>query len=566
MSIKHTCRASMLVIVFLFSQLLYAQWIPDATNKLAIRNRMFSVIEVMASDSLGGREAGTIYDKKSKNFIISQFQEIGIQPFFDSTFYRPFYFIARNELDNNSYLILNNDTLLYNIHYDFVSRLNMFMLEAEVVDVGNGLYLPDNNIDDYRRLRRADLQRKAFFIDISYPEKILKIIKNDVYQTVQKSIQIAANKGASAIVLYHSNSNDPRLPEHVSFELPRTMLRVFYIKDSKTIISASNINSLQFIPKARQVESYNVAAIIDNNAPTTIIIGAHYDHLGDGKAIRGLSEPAIHYGADDNASGVAMMLELARFIKQQNSTTHNYIFVAFGAEEKGLIGSKEFVNDTVFFPKNAIAMLNLDMIGRLDSVSRKLDIYGAGSAVEWDSLISVTYNPKINLNPVQSISYGSDHVNFYRKKIPVLFFFTGLHKDYHTPNDRIEKINKEGMLDIYLYLTNFILHLDNINELTYKIDSKSPRSSGRQRTTVVSLGVVPDHAFEGNGLRIDEVITDKLAEKTGMKDGDIILKLGQYEIGDINAYMEALSNFKQGDSVNTTVKRGETIIELQIQF
>ncbi len=469
------CKAIIFFIAFLPFHLLYAQWIPDDINKSIITERMFSIVEVLASDSLGGREAGTIYEKKARDYIISKFEAIGLQAFYDNSYSKPFFILDKNTIDEHSYLIIDQDTLLYDKDYEVLSDYNMSSLpKTEIIDVRNGLYLPDQNVNDYKSLTHSGLKANVFLIDVSYPEKIKNKLTETYIQTLRKSIIIASNKGASAILLYHSNPNDTLISKNVFFNLPIKMTRVFYLTDVNKNYLKYKSQSITFIPKNKQIECYNIAAFIDNDAPATLVIGAHYDHEGIKTANTSIfdEEVNIYYGADDNASGVAMMLELAQFVKKQELNKHNYLFIAFGAEEKGLIGSREFVNDKECFPNNIMAMINLDMIGRLDETHRKMEIYGAGSANEWDSLISINYNPDINIVPKQGISYNSDHANFYKKRIPVLFFHTGLHKDYHKPSDTADKINKDGMYDIYLFISNLILNIENTETITLKSASR----------------------------------------------------------------------------------------------
>ncbi|GGG37083.1 M28 family peptidase [Bizionia arctica] len=305
----------------------------------------------------------------------------------------------------------------------------------------------------------------------------------------------------------------------------------------------------------------NVLAFIDNHAENTIIIGAHYDHLGfgsDGSLHRGDTE--IHNGADDNASGVAIMLDLASKLKNAN-TSNNYLFMAFSGEEMGLLGSNYFTKNATLNLNNANYMINMDMVGRLKQDST-LAVYGVGTSPRWKQTLSAT-NPGFKLIESESGVGPSDHTSFYLQDIPVLHFFTGQHEDYHKPGDDSEKLNYEGMDAISNYIFDIITELDDDGKLSFR---KTKNESEETPRFKVGLGVIPDYLFDGEGMRIDGISEEKPAQRAGLEKGDIVIKLGDSTVVDMMSYMRALSAFKEGDSTQVVVKRNEVNVEKNIQF
>jgi len=306
----------------------------------------------------------------------------------------------------------------------------------------------------------------------------------------------------------------------------------------------------------------NVVGFIDNNAKKTIVIGAHYDHLGfgdEGSLYRG-DDKLIHNGADDNASGVAVMLNLASKLKKAN-TNNNYLFIAFSGEEMGLLGSNYFVKNTTISKEGINYMLNMDMVGRLKS-SNTLAVYGVGTSPYFKQVIHAS-NSSFKLIENESGVGPSDHTSFYLNDIPVLHFFTGQHEDYHKPSDDIETLNYEGMNTISTYIFNIISDLDDNGALAFR---KTKNESEETPRFKVGLGVVPDYLFDGKGMRIDGVSEDKPAIRAGLQKGDIVVQLGDSTIVDMMSYMRALSVFDTGNKAKVIVDRNGEKIEVEVEF
>tara|TARA_B100000795_G_scaffold74419_1_gene52762 strand:+ start:20911 stop:22149 length:1239 start_codon:yes stop_codon:yes gene_type:complete len=320
-----------------------------------------------------------------------------------------------------------------------------------------------------------------------------------------------------------------------------------------------------YIQENGSVTGTNVIGYIDNNAPNTVIIGAHYDHLGmggDGSLHR--EGPAIHNGADDNASGVAILLRLAETLKNNSPlvTQNNYLFMAFSGEEMGLLGSNYFVKNPTINTKKVSYMINMDMVGRLNK-EKIVAVHGVGTSPLFKQTLFANNDQGLTINEHDSGVGPSDHTSFYLADIPVLHFFTGQHTDYHKPGDDADKLNYEGMERISAYITNVVTDLDDAGQLVFK---KTKNESEEVPMFKVALGVVPDYLFNGEGLRIDGISEDKPAQKAGLQRGDIVVKLGALDTPDMMSYMKALASFEVGATTTVTVNRGGEILERQVTF
>src|SRR5690625_896184 len=307
----------------------------------------------------------------------------------------------------------------------------------------------------------------------------------------------------------------------------------------------------------------NVIGFLDNRAENTVVIGAHYDHLGMG----GISsfhrgEPEIHNGADDNASGVAVLLKLAKKLQSKNAPkNNNYLFISFSGEEDGLLGSNFFTKNPTIDLKKVTYMLNMDMVGRLNE-EKTLAVYGVGTSPVLSETVEKNAD-SLHIIQKESGVGPSDHTSFYLVDIPVLHFFTGQHEDYHRPSDVIENLNFKGMEMVSDYILKIIHDLDKEPKLEF---TKTKNESENTPSFKVTLGVVPDYLFDGKGMRIDGVSEDRPAQKAGMKKGDIVIKIGEYEVVDMMSYMETLTKFEKGEKVIVLINRNEEIIEMEVIF
>ena len=344
----------------------------------------------------------------------------------------------------------------------------------------------------------------------------------------------------------------------------------------------------------KTTDAYNVIGILEGNDATlkneAIVIGAHYDHLGKGgQGSLAVNSTEIHHGADDNASGTAALVEMARIFSKEKKNKRTIIFIAFGGEEEGLLGSKYYVNNPIFPLDKTVAMINMDMVGRLKD--DKLTVGGIGTASEWKDLVtnknevippvygnSKKNNFAPNSNQKKESVYRfnlqlnedgfgpSDHSSFYGKQIPVLFFFTGSHEDYHKPTDTADKINYAGMLKIIEYVADITRYIDqNSKRPTYTVAKSSSMGGGRSGGFNVSLGTVPSYA-EGkeDGLLLDGVRDESPAAKAGIKAGDKIIKMAGREVRNISDYVFVLGEMKAGEEYEIVVMRGTEKLILKI--
>ncbi len=307
----------------------------------------------------------------------------------------------------------------------------------------------------------------------------------------------------------------------------------------------------------------NVVAYLDNGAKNTVIIGGHYDHLGYGKhGSLHTGEPAIHNGADDNASGIAVMLQLAEKLKT-GPKGNNYLFIAFSGEERGLWGSNFFAKEPTVKLEDVNYMINMDMVGRLNN-EMKLAVNGTGTSPVWKELLEKLGGSRFHLVLSESGVGPSDHTSFYLKDIPVLHFFTGQHDDYHRPSDDVDKVNFQGMNSIGAFIFNIVSELDDDGKLEFTKTKDADKSNSPRFS--VTLGVVPDYLFDGKGMRIAGVKEDRPASKAKLLEGDIVIKLGDIEVTDMQSYMQGLAAFKKGDKTTVVVKRGDKELKRKIQF
>ena len=321
--------------------------------------------------------------------------------------------------------------------------------------------------------------------------------------------------------------------------------------------------SVHGTPTGPKITGRNVVAVLPGQGEGTIYIGAHYDHWGwggEGSLYRG-ADSAIHNGADDNASGVAAVLELARRF-HDSPLQNTVVFIAFSGEEMGLWGSNAFAKEHLgAFPAPRF-MVNMDMVGRLNA-ERQLAVYGTGTSPLWDGLLDEQNTFDFRLKREVSGVGPSDHTSFYLADIPVLHFFTGQHEDYHRPSDDWDKVNYAGLADVVDYIEGIVRSADALGELPF---SKTKDQSEDTPRFKVTLGVVPDYLYSDPGMRIDGVSEGRPAAKAGLQKGDIVTQMGDQAITTMMDYMKALSTFTQGQTVPITVKRVDVILVVDVTF
>ncbi|WP_332019652.1 M20/M25/M40 family metallo-hydrolase [Kaistella sp.] len=318
---------------------------------------------------------------------------------------------------------------------------------------------------------------------------------------------------------------------------------------------------------AVKISSRNVIGYLDNKASRTIIIGAHYDHLGLNEHHNSTlmnSYGQIHNGADDNASRVSAVLELARMFSQNKTKEKaNYVFALFSGEEDGLMGSKKIAEEVKDHYPNVISMINLDMIGRLNK-DKDLTVGGVGTSPVFGEMIKKYKPAGFNL-AIDSAGVGpSDHTSFYLKDIPVLFLFTGTHSDYHKPTDDTERVNFTGLRNITHYVFNLANGLAEVENIPFT-KTKISQSKAIPKYKV-TLGIMPSYADSKDGLQIDGVTEKRPADLAGIRAGDVLIRIGKCEVKEVYSYMDCLSKVNSGDELPVTVLRDGKEMTVNVKF
>lgn len=521
-------------------------------------------IAYLADDRLEGRRTGTSGEQLAMEYISDQFKKNGLLPRGNDGFYQSFEVYDGKEMGAATYMSINGGQLVAGkdfFPFAFSANLKMDALPSIAV-------------------QEADM---PWFFDLKEP---LDENRNnphfDLAEYIRSNCKKAKDRGASAIILYNTSSTDDKLRFDPKDRSERLSIPVIYVAREaalKYFKDSSATLDLKFNVAVTEKKrtGHNVIGYLDNGAETTIILGAHFDHLGwgeDGNSRNTSAEPAIHNGADDNASGTAALIELSRQLKSTRNTGHNYLFIAFSGEELGLYGSKYFTEHPTIDLKEVDYMINMDMVGRLSDSTKVLTIGGYGTSPAWASVIERDFfdtpndnkktAPALTIKIDSSGTGPSDHTSFYRKDIPVLFYFTGLHGDYHKPSDDADKINYNGEWTVIQHILRVISSLDKEPKLAFtKTREVQTTTTARMN---VSMGIMPDYTYPGSGVRADGVTEGKPAFKAGLKAGDVIVQVGDYTVSSMESYMQTLGKFKKGDRVKVKYKRGNDLLETEVEF
>ncbi len=550
----------------LIPAMLYGQEKPLISKKLP--KELKKHVYFLADDALEGRLTGSAGEQTAARYIESAFKKAGLQPAGDSGFFQSFTFPAKATATANNKLTINGVSLILNEDFYPVSSSSSDKYSGEVVDMGFGIMAPELNYNSYEGM--PNVSGKAALVKIGTPDEDNPHGKFAAYAGIDKKITAGLKIGVKAFIFY----NDPN--SKATFPSSRLNARAANDGVPIVVLTASGYKKVQTAKSYKaeiQVEldrqfvtGTNVAGFIDNKAAYTVLIGAHYDHLGYGELGGSLhvGERAIHNGADDNASGTAGLISLSSYLKKEGPKKYNYLLIAFSGEELGLLGSAFFAKSDKFNANQVAYMLNMDMIGRLNPETKILGVNGVGTSPAWKTIVDSTWNNTLKIKTTQSGMGSSDHTSFYLKQVPVLHFFSGTHTDYHKPSDDADKINYSGMADIL----NFMAYIINSTQDLGKLNFTETKDDDQNRAVSfkVTLGVIPDYLYEGKGLRIDGASKGKPAETAGLMAGDIILKIGDFEIKDINAYMKTLGQFNKGDTTTIQIERNGKVISKSLTF
>lgn len=542
-----------LIVTLFVSSSAFGQRLNKA-DRLVVAN-LKTHIGYLADDKLEGRRAGTAGEKLAREYISAQFQKAGLEPKGVNGWLQPFEINDGKQINPQTLLLINgHDLKLIEEFFPLVYSPNK-SLEAAV-----SIALKERDV--------------PWFFDL---KDLLEDNKDnphyDLEEAIKNKAKQAAEKGATAFIVYNSSSIQDGLRFNAKDRSEQLAIPVVYVtgkarKQHLEDESATLDLRLKVDIGDKKRTGHNVVGYLNNNAPYTVVFGAHYDHLGygeDGNSMLRNGEKLIHNGADDNASGTAALIELARLLKASKNKNNNYVFIAFSGEELGLNGSKYFTENPTVGLQQVNYMINMDMVGRLNDSSKTVTVGGYGTSPVWGQIFgSIKKNKQLSFKFDSSGTGPSDHTSFYRKDIPVLFFFTGIHSDYHRPGDDADKINYNGELQIIRLIESIVNSSSSQGKLAFT-KTREQQTSTTARFSV-SMGIMPDYTFSGAGIRVDGVSEGRAAQKAGIKIGDVIVQLGEHSTNSMESYMQALGKFKKGDKALVKYKRGNEVLEANVEF
>ncbi len=598
MKIKRTTSLIAVLLLALFTGVAQQSNLEPSATKLQEH------VSYLASEALDGRRTGTAGATDAARYIAGEFEKLGLRPG-TTRYLQTFPYVGRVELGKNNVLSVKGGEILnLRAGEDWMPlgiSANQKLELTGVVFAGHGITANEVNHNDYKGTYSKN---QVAVIKKGTPDGYNPHGRFTTAGQLRFKVAAAQNAGVGALLIISSEDdlkNDAlaRL-RYDNAGLAGIPVAVISKQAAEKLANAKEISLATDVVRA-EVPAYNVVGVLEGSDPVlkneNVVIGAHYDHLGrGGEGSLASRAGEIHHGADDNASGTAGVIELARiFSSQRPKPKRTLVFIAFGGEEEGLIGSNYYVNHPLVPLDKTIAMINMDMIGRMKD--RKLVIGGVGTAKEWRQLItqanmsekmniaansgapapkgvpivvSANGRPIITVDPngafeltLNEDGYGpSDHSSFYSKQVPVLFFWTGTHSDYHKPSDTFDKINYNDEARILRLVARILRDVDSTDQrLTYTTaKSPAPRGGGFR----VYLGTIPNYADSNDGLLLDGVRDDSPAAKAGLKAGDRIVKIGTREVKNVYDYTAALGEMKAGQEYVIEVKRGSEKLTLKI--
>jgi hypothetical protein len=571
--------------------------VPAGSNETkVIEERMRRDVTYLASAECEGRGPGTKGINRAADYIANEFKKIGLKPAAaDGTYFQPFKIRGISTVGEPNRLVIKGPEgkqIMLKLDEDFrpLGMSGTGKVSGPLVFAGYGVTAEGVEYDDYQAL---DVENKIVVVLRKTPrpdntKEPFDGARANTHGALNTKVQKASNKKAAAVLFVNDyetlkngdellhfdysgwgNSKVPtvHVRRAVAEEIVRSALNStladiekeidLNLKPQSAILDGWTAE-LEVTIDRSAVDAKNVVGVLEGEGPKaneTVVVGAHYDHLGYGSfgsLARNLRAPVIHHGADDNASGTTALIELARRFAQMPKRDRRMVFMAFSGEERGLLGSHHYCQNPIFPLEDTVAMVNLDMVGRLipDKETKKdrLIVYGTGTAKDFDALLE-ELNKKYDFK-LQKVATGtgpSDHASFYAKNIPVFFFFTDVHEDYHRPSDTADKINVSGMRKV----------TDLTEEVTLSLVTRPERpefvkvggaARDRPRVTIPRLGVRPAYGDDKEGVLLEEVNQGGIADKAGIKAGDRIMEIGGKEVQNLEGYMAILAGRKKGDS------------------
>ncbi|MFN3871423.1 MAG: M28 family peptidase [Ignavibacterium sp.] len=583
-----------ILIIFVALQTISFSQVVDSPE--ITKEEIYEHIKYLASDELEGRFTGTEHCRIAAEYIAKEFEKAGLQPVFNGSYFQEFPFISDIKLGDNYLKFSDEETLSLEVKNDFTPLpfSDNLSVEGKLVFAGFGISSKENNYDDYENI---DVKDKVVIVFRNHPDLNTPHSPLEQFAGLRYKATVARDKGAAGIIFVNTSDkkDDDKLfkleydgaakVKGISvLQIKRDVLHKLFSKLNlniqdveKQITENKRPDSFELNTSAKikteviEVESisWNVGGLLKGNdeklSDEYLVIGAHFDHLGWGKQnslYQG--EPAIHNGADDNASGTTGLLELSeKFASEKNNLKRSVLFFAFSGEELGLLGSSYLVNHFPVPTEKVVSMINMDMIGRLKDSS--LIVYGTGTSTNWKNILNEknSFGFKLTFNDE---GFGpSDHSSFYGKKIPVLFFFTGTHSDYHKPSDDYDKINSEGQEKVLKYIHSVATEIINSDSRPDYL-AVERKDTGRMTASRVWVGTIPDFAGDTEGYKLGGVTEGSPAALAGLQAGDIITKFGDKKISNIYDFTYAIGNYKPGDKVKVLIKRAEQELEVELEL
>jgi aminopeptidase YwaD len=576
--------------------------------------RIAGHIQLLASDKLQGRRAGTTFADQAAGYIEKEFRSYGLKPASSAGFLQPFTFVSAVKLGEQNSFTLNASSgarsLKVGDEFMPLAFSSSEPVGGELVFAGYGISAPELGLDSYSGI---DPMGKIVMILRGSPDgdnphgKFAEFTQPGL--EIQNKTLKAREKGARAVVFVSAEKSFhedrlSRLRHDLNFLDSGIPTAIISRAAAESILASGGATLTGAETKAKEPasafsikdataqiktdvvkidgKSANVVGVIPGSdsqlASEYVVIGAHYDHLGMGgpESLAANPEGEIHHGADDNASGTTGLLEIARVLAgDRGKIKRSVMFIAFSGEELGLLGSGAYTKTPIIPLATTVAMLNMDMIGRLRSGS--LFVGGVGTSPAWKPLIEKLNGPMQPAVPASGNGSGgrfqlslgedgfgpSDHQSFYVRDIPVLFFFTGTHDDYHKPSDTADKINIEGLKQVAEFVREIAVNVANepqrIAFTKVKVEQK-PAGRGFR----VYLGTVPNYSDQADGMKLDGVRPGSPAEKAGLRAGDLIMKLGKMPIKNVYDYTYALGEMRGGEEVEVWIRREGKEMTLKI--
>jgi aminopeptidase YwaD len=571
---------------------------PLATSSDA-QARLSYDVHFLASGALEGRFSGSEGAKVAAGFIADRFRDLGLRPAGENGgYFQHFSFIARVHPGPGNALAftLPGGTRTAKVEKDFrpLSFSSSGSASGEVVFAGYGIHAPDLGYDDYAGL---EVKGKVVLVMRFSPDGDDPASKFQPHMALRRKASEARAQGAVALLVATGPVGATEtVPVKISFDasfadsglpvlgISTPLAEALFAGHGFTLAELQQRMNERKEPASRplgvnavlttdvvqeRADAVNVVALLPGSDPglsgEAVVVGAHYDHLGYGGEGSGSLAPdvhAVHPGADDNASGTAGMLEIARRMAAARPE-RTLVFVAFSGEEEGLLGSSHFVQNPPLPKENIVAMVNLDMVGR-PKPGPALTIGGYGTAAQWPSLVeNLNKNHHLKLSTNKGGFGASDHSSFYAADIPVLFFFTGAHEDYHKPSDTADRLDYRRMTEVVGFAADLTLQAADLAQRP-TFQKVADEGTGERRSFKVRTGVIPEFGYEGSGVKLSGVRGGSAADKAGLKAGDIVVRFGPREIRNIYDYMYALGDHKAGETVVLKVLRGKETLDLSV--